>query len=57
MDAIAPAGPLQVMLRSGTRPKRVTLEPGGRPVGFKQTGGETRFTVATVPIHTVVVIE
>jgi hypothetical protein len=56
-DALTPVGPLQVTLRSKSRPKRVTLEPGGRPLDFKHANGETRFTVATVPIHSIVVVE
>ena len=57
VDIIAPVGPLQVTLRSGSRPKRVTLEPGGRPLEFKHANDETRFPVAEVPIHSVVVVE
>lgn len=57
VDSIAPVGPLQVTLRSGSRPKRLTLEPGGRSLEFTHANGETRFTVAEVPIHSVVVVE
>ena len=57
VDSIAPVGPLQVTLRSGSRPKRITLEPGGHPLEFKHANGETRFTVADVPIHSIVVVE
>lgn len=57
VDSIALVGPLQVTLRSGSRPKHVTLEPGGRPMEFIHANGETRFTVAGVPIHSIVVVE
>ncbi len=57
VDTIAPIGPLQVTLRGSSRPKRLVLEPGGRPLEFKHADGETRFTVAKVPIHSVVVVE
>lgn len=57
VDAIAPIGPLQITLRSGSRPKRLVLEPGARPLEFQHANGETRFTVAEVPIHSVVVVE
>jgi hypothetical protein len=57
VDALTPVGPLQVTLRSDSRPKRVTLEPGGRPLEFKHANGETRFTVAEVAIHRIVVVE
>ena len=57
VDAIAPVGPLQVTLRAGSRPKRITIEPGGRAVEFKHAGGQTLFTVGEVPIHSVAVVE
>lgn len=57
VDALTPVGPLQVTLRSESRPKRITLEPGGRSLEFKHASGETRFTVGEVPIHSVVVVE
>jgi hypothetical protein len=57
VDSLAPVGPLQVTLRSGSRPKRVTLEPGGPPLEFKHANAETRFTVGEVPIHSIVVVE
>jgi hypothetical protein len=57
LDALAPVGPLQITLRSGSRPKRITLEPGARALEFEHANGETRFTVAEVPIHRVAVVE
>ena len=57
VDEIAPVGPLQVTLRAGSRPKRITVQPGGHAVDFKHAGGQTRFIVAELPIHSVVVVE
>jgi hypothetical protein len=57
VDAIAPVGPLEVTLRADSRPKRITLEPGGRSLEFKHANGETRFTVAELPIHGIAVVE
>lgn len=57
VDSLAAVGPLQVILRSGTRPKRATLEPGGRAVEFTYADGEARFVVPEVAVHSVVVIE
>ncbi len=57
VDSITPIGPLQVTLRSGSRPKRITLEPGGHPLEFQHANGETRLTVAEVPIHGIAVVE
>lgn len=56
-DTITPVGPLQVTLRNGSSPKRITLEPGGRSLEFKHANGETRFAESGVPIHSVVVVE
>lgn len=56
-DSIAPVGPLQITLRNGSRPKRLTMEPGAHPLEFQHANGETRFTVGEVPIHSVVVVE
>ena len=57
VDEIAPVGPLQVTLRPGSRPKRIMIEPGGHAVEFKHAGSQTSFTVAELPIHSVVVVE
>lgn len=57
LDNLAPVGPLQITLRGGSRPKRLTLEPGSRSLEFHYANGETRFTVAEVPIHRLVVVE
>ncbi len=57
VDSLVPVGPLQVTLRSGTRPKRASLEPGGRAVEFNHANGETRFVVPEVAVHGVLVIE
>jgi hypothetical protein len=57
VDALTPVGPLHVTLRTGKKPARVTLEPGGRPLEFAHARGETRFTVPPVPVHGIVVVE
>ena len=57
VDTLAPVGPLHVTLRAASRPKRITLEPGALSLEFKHANGETRFTVAEVPIHSVIVVE
>jgi hypothetical protein len=57
VDALTPVGPLQVALRSGSKPARVTLEPGSQLLEFIHSDGETRFTVPPVQVHNIVVIE
>jgi hypothetical protein len=56
-DSLAPVGPLEVKLRTPARPKRVTLEPGGRTLEFTPVGGLLRCRVDAVPVHTMIVVE
>ncbi len=57
VDSLAPVGPLQVKLRIASRPKRITLEPGGRTLEFTHADGEAHCNVPEVAIHSVVVVE
>ena len=57
IDAIAPLGPLTVTIRHATRPNRVTLEPGNRPLAYAYGNGGLELTVPNVAIHEVIVVE
>lgn len=57
IETIAPAGPINLLVRDIRKPKRVTLAPGGKPLPFEFRGGELTLTVPKVPIHEIVVIE
>ncbi len=57
VDALTPVGPLQVALRTGQRPAQVTLEPGGQRLEFTHADGITRFTVPSVPVYNIVIVE
>ena len=55
-DEIPPIGPLAIAIRTGTRPGKVTLEPGGKRLPFKFKDGAIRLTVPRLEIHGVVVV-
>ncbi|AQG80935.1 hypothetical protein [Spirosoma montaniterrae] len=56
-DEIPTPGPLTLTYRTAQKPKRLTLQPENRPVSFAYKNGEVSFTVPTLAIHSVVVIE
>lgn len=55
-DEIPPVAPLQVRVRH-PKPRRVTLEPGGRELPFDFSEGMIRLEVPPVEIHRAIVIE
>lgn len=57
IDSIAPLGPLAVIIRQPTKPARVTLEPGSRPLPFDYQDGQIRLTVPKVDLHEVILVE
>jgi hypothetical protein len=56
-DAIPAVGPLDITIRQATKPTKVTLEPGGKPLAFEFRDGETRLTLTRLDIHSVVLVE
>jgi hypothetical protein len=57
LESIAPVGPLDLTVRSGSRPRRVTLQPSGASLPFEYRSGDLRFVVPKVEIHEIVVID
>ena len=57
LESIAPVGPLEVVIRQPAKPRRVTLEPGSRPLTFEYRDGQVRVAVPKVGIHEVVAVE
>ena len=57
IDSIAPLGPLAVIIRQPSKPARVTLEPGSRPLPFDYQDGQIRLTVPKVDLHEVILVE
>jgi hypothetical protein len=56
-DEIPPIGPLEVSIKYHTQPKKVTLEPEGKPLQFKYKGGKIKLIVSKVEIHEIIVVE
>ncbi len=56
-DEIPPIGPLAITIRTGTRPRKVTLEPGGKRVEFTFRDNSIHLTLPRLEIHNVVVVE
>jgi hypothetical protein len=57
VDAISPVGPLDMTIRQGSKPAKVTLEPAGISLPFEYEDGAIRVTVPRVDIHEIVVVE
>ncbi len=57
MDVIPPVGPVVLSLRTAKSPTKITLQPGGQSLPFEHQGGVARFTLPTVEIHQIVVVE
>ena len=56
-DEIPPVGPLSVSIRSGKRPSKVTLEPGGKELYYNYINDKIVLTVPKVEIHDIIVVE
>jgi hypothetical protein len=50
-------GPLTVCIRQASRPAKVTLEPGAKPLAFEYRDGAVRLTLPRVAVHDIVVVE
>jgi hypothetical protein len=57
IESIPPVGPLRVLVRTPSKPGKVTLEPGGQQLSFDYRDGEARFTVPGLEIHSVILAE
>jgi hypothetical protein len=57
IDSIAPIGPIELSIRTPSKPSRVHLEPGGQAIPFEYRDGKAVCTVPQVEIHRVVVVE
>ena len=57
IEAIAPIGPLEIAVRTATKPGKITLQPEGQTLAFDYGDGAARLTVPRLEIHSVVVVE
>ena len=55
-DEIPAVGPLEVTIRTGRRPRRITLEPGGKRLVNTFGGGRVKVVVPRLEIHRVVLV-
>ncbi len=56
-DEIPPIGPLTVTYRTNARPKTLTLQPENRRIPFSYKNNALSFTVPSVDIHAIVVVD
>lgn len=57
IDKIDPVVNIETTLRLPTRPKRLRLEPSGVDLAFDWADGAAKFTVPSVPLHEIVVVD
>jgi hypothetical protein len=57
IDSIPSTGPLEILIRTSQKPKRLTLEPDHQPLTFAYRRGECRLTLPRLEIHSVIVVE
>lgn len=57
IESIAPVENLRLTIRTPDRPKKITLEPGGRALAFEYRDGAARLSVPKLEIHSIVVVE
>lgn len=55
-DEVPPVGPLEITIRSGTKPVEVTLEPEGKALAYTWEDGEIKLTLPRLEIHEVIVV-
>jgi hypothetical protein len=56
-DQIPPVGPLDVTIRHGAKPTRVTLEPAGKELPYAYEDGKVTLAIPRLEIHDVIVVE
>jgi hypothetical protein len=52
-DEVAPLGPLRVEIQTAKRPKRILLQPEGRPLSFQWSRGKTTLVLPRLEIHAI----
>ncbi|MBQ7110493.1 MAG: hypothetical protein IJO06_04655 [Thermoguttaceae bacterium] len=57
IDKIDPVVNIETTLRLPERPKRLRLEPSGVDLAFDWADGAAKFTVPSVPLHEIVVVD
>lgn len=52
-DEVTPLGPLAITIQSAKRPKRIRLQPEGRPLAFQWSKGKATVVLPRLEIHSV----
>ena len=56
-DEVPPLGPLDVIVRTARRPRRVSVEPGHKRPRFTYGKGELRLRLPRLELHDIIVVE
>ena len=56
-DEIPCIGPLNITIRSKTKPRNLTLEPQGEKISYTYTDGKVKFTIPRLEIHSVIIMD
>ena len=56
-DEIPPVGPLSVIIQTGQRPRKVSLEPGGEDLDYRYRDGKIELTLPSLEIYDIIVVE
>ncbi|UCH62017.1 MAG: hypothetical protein JSU77_09420 [Fidelibacterota bacterium] len=56
-DEISSVGPLDVFIRTKKKPRRISLEPGGRAIDYRYSDGKISLTLPSLDIHEIIVVE
>ena len=54
---IKPIGPLQVSIRLDQAPKSITMQPEGKPLGFKWANGKATVSVPQLKIYSILTVQ
>jgi hypothetical protein len=57
IEKITPTGKLNVTVRCGKKPDKITLQPEGKVCQFKYAGGKAQLTIKSVDIYDILVVE
>ncbi len=56
-DSVPPVGPLALSVRLPAKPARITLQPEGQAMSFEYRDGRAWFTLPTLAIHSILMVE
>lgn len=57
IESLEPVGPLDVAIRTPTKPSRITLQPEGKALAFEYRDGVARLAVPRLEVHGILIVE